>query len=258
MIFPESQRVIYDKNPLHQVICQLRFPAILRIVSDQSVDFQERIREQYPLFKEKREATIGLPDDLAKKLPSEFLTAETTYEFTSADEQWAVSLTRGFLALTARQYERWEGFCEHLTGPLVALMEIYCPPFFTRTGLRYQDIIKRSVLKLAQVEWRALLNPQLAGELSHEQIARTIEYSKHEFQIQHNTNGNVRVKHGLVTDAKTDEVCYIIDADFFTEERLEQQNARARLNEFNREAGRLFRWCISERLHDAMGPKPVE
>jgi hypothetical protein len=50
----------------------------------------------------------------------------------------------------------------------------------------------------------------------------------------------------------------MIDADFFTEERLERENARARLNEFNREAGRLFRWSISDRLHDAMGPKLVE
>jgi uncharacterized protein (TIGR04255 family) len=257
MIFPESRRVIYEKNPLRQVICQVRFPAILRIVSEPPVDFQDRIRGEYPLFVEKREATINLPEELSKKLPSEFLTAETAYEFASADEQWSVTLTRGFLALTSRHYERWEDFCQHLAGPLTALMELHSPPFFSRTGLRYQDVIKRSALELGEVEWEALLNPKLAGELSDKQIAAAIKKSQHEFQIEHNSNGDVRIRHGLVRDDRSGEMCYLIDADFFTEERLECENARARLDEFNREAGRLFRWCISDRLHDAMGPRPV-
>ena len=258
MIFPESPRVIYGKNPLQQVICQVRFPAILRIVSDTPVEFQDKIRAEYPLFAEKREATIRLPEELTKKLPAEFLAAETAYEFTSADEQWTVSLTREFLALSARKYERWEDFSKHLAGPVDALASIYSPPFWSRTGLRYQDLIRRSAIELDQVEWKDLLNPQLAGELSDEQIAAVIEYSRHEFQIKQNTNGNVRIRHGLVTDQETDEVCYMIDADFFTEERLEGENVRNRLNEFNQEAGRLFRWSISEKLHTAMEPRPAE
>jgi uncharacterized protein (TIGR04255 family) len=206
MTFPESQRVIYGKNPLHQVICQVRFPAILRIASDPPVEFQDRIRASYPLFREKREATISLPDELSKKLPAEFLATETAYEFTSADEQWTVSLTRAFLALTARKYQRWEVFWDHLAGPLEALVAIYSPSFFARTGLRYQDIIKKSVLGLHQVEWKALLNPQLAGELASEQIAATIQYSRHEFQITHNSHSSVRIRHGLRPDQETDEV----------------------------------------------------
>jgi len=31
MPFPEVKRVIYEHNPLDKVICQLRFPPILRI-----------------------------------------------------------------------------------------------------------------------------------------------------------------------------------------------------------------------------------
>lgn len=258
MTFPRSPRVIYGKNPLHQVICQVRFPAILRIAADPPVEFQDQIRANYPLFREKREATISLPDELSKKLPAEFFATETAYEFTSADEQWTVSLTRTFLALTARKYQRWEVFWDHLAGPLEALVKIYSPSFFSRTGLRYQDVIRRSVLELDQVEWKALLNSQIAGELANEQIAAAIQYSRHEFQITHNSETSVRIRHGLQPDAETDEVCYMIDADFFTEKRLEGQNVREALSEFNREAGRLFRWSITQRLHDAMGPQPVE
>lgn len=50
MPFPESKRVFYVKNPLAEVICQLRFPAILRIGAESPHEFQERIRDHLPLF----------------------------------------------------------------------------------------------------------------------------------------------------------------------------------------------------------------
>jgi hypothetical protein len=43
--FPESERIIYAKNPLESVICQLRFPAILKISSEPPVEFQETLRK---------------------------------------------------------------------------------------------------------------------------------------------------------------------------------------------------------------------
>ena len=49
MPFPEATRVIYHKNPLTDVICQLRFPPILKIDSEIPSLFQDTIREQYPL-----------------------------------------------------------------------------------------------------------------------------------------------------------------------------------------------------------------
>ncbi len=55
MPFPEVQRVIYRKNPLEQVICQFRFPAILRIDTETPADFQERIRNDFPQFAEQTE-----------------------------------------------------------------------------------------------------------------------------------------------------------------------------------------------------------
>ena len=55
MPFPPAQRVLYNKSPLEQVICQLRFPPILRIDSDLPADFQDRIRNQFPNFGEASE-----------------------------------------------------------------------------------------------------------------------------------------------------------------------------------------------------------
>src|SRR5262245_7091139 len=106
MPFPEAERVIYEKNPLAEVICQVKFPPILRIDSELPAQFQERIRQNYPLFQEKQmsEGDIALPPEMAQLLKSEFFArrGRAAYDFASSDGVWTVSLTRDFLALSTR------------------------------------------------------------------------------------------------------------------------------------------------------------
>ena len=42
-MFSNDERVIYAKRQLVEVICQLRFPEILKIDVSEPADFQERI-----------------------------------------------------------------------------------------------------------------------------------------------------------------------------------------------------------------------
>ena len=49
-MFSECERVNYAKAQLAEVICQLRFPTILRIGASEPAEFQERIREDYPRY----------------------------------------------------------------------------------------------------------------------------------------------------------------------------------------------------------------
>src|SRR5258708_3090502 len=48
---------------------------------------------------------------------------------------------------------------------------------------------------------------------------------------------------------------YIIDCDFFTEKQTETKVVGNVLDAFNRRAGHLFRWHITQRLHAAMDPR---
>ena len=50
MPFPESERVVFRRNTLAEVICQLRFPPILEIAAKDPAAFQEQIRAEYPLY----------------------------------------------------------------------------------------------------------------------------------------------------------------------------------------------------------------
>ncbi len=259
MPFPTSERVIYQKNPLEVVITQLRFPPILRIETEPPAAFQELIRGQYPMFRETRVPVFDrdLPPQVARVIgPIAGGTARAHYEFSSSDGKWSVTLNRDFLALTCRNYGRWEEFKEHLAGPFHGLNQEYHPGCFTRIGLRYRDVIRRSKLGLTNVNWSDLLQPHVSGELSSADVASDIEHAVRELRVKlEDSPRKVLIKHGLHRAEDSGEDAFVIDSDYFVEEQTEIENAIAILDDFNRQAGRLFRWCITDRLHGAMEPK---
>ena len=156
MLFPETPRIIYQNNPLVEVICQLRFPLLLRIDTELPADFQEALREEYPKLKVEKSVSFTLP--VQENIPA---ASGVKYEFASEEEDpiWKVVLANNFLALTTQRYQRWEAFRERLEKLITTLAEIYRPNFFTRIGLRYQDLIVRSKLELRGYSWTDILPP---------------------------------------------------------------------------------------------------
>lgn len=261
MLFPKvEQRVRYDKMPLVEVICQIRYPAILRIGAYEPVEFQEKIRNLFPNFREAVASPV--PRELAQVIRSDvagsLVNSTKAYEFVSLDNKWVVSLTRDFLALTCSEYTIWEDFLKKLTVPYNALCEIYHPSTLNRVGLRYKNVIQRSVLGLEQVEWQQLINPVLAGFLASSEQKNAVEETNHVTLFNSGEElGKIRIIHGFTRNNKTQELCYLIDNDFFIEGLQELDNGLDTITSFNRRNRNLFRWCISDRLHKSMDPKEI-
>ena len=57
--FPDAPRVMYERNPLVEVICQVRFPPVLRIEAQLPDAFQDRIRDVFPIYNDKMGSMIG-------------------------------------------------------------------------------------------------------------------------------------------------------------------------------------------------------
>jgi uncharacterized protein (TIGR04255 family) len=243
-------------------VCQVRFAPVLKIESEVPAAFQESIRAQFPLLRERNDVSlelpIGVPADVAALFSSQFAQAKRHpgYDFISSNDHWTVSLNRDSLTLSAKHYEKWEIFKNYLEGPLTAMLANYAPAFFTRVSLRYQNLIQRSKLGLDQVAWADLLKPHILGLLG----ARTLDViaSQGAAVVRFGAElGQVTIRHGLVQSADNNEECYLIDSDFYTEQRMPPDGALKSLDFFNAQSGRLFRWCIDDRLHDAMDPQPV-
>jgi uncharacterized protein (TIGR04255 family) len=257
--FPEAPRVIYQQNPLTEVIFQVKFPPILRIDAELPAGFQERIRALFPLFEASViEVAPGIPKevwDVVRKMPG--LTVQGGHRsFISIDRRWTLNLAKEFLALQTSDYLRWEDFRSHLEPALNALEVEYKPATYTRIGLRYRNVIRRSALGLGDAPWQELLKEPLTGELAAPDISGSIESATRATLVRlPGYGGKVHIRHGLLTEQ--DETAYVIDNDFFTESQTESANAFTVLQYFSAQANRLFQWCISPRLHQAMGPQPL-
>lgn len=264
MPFPETERVIYRKNPLNKVICQLRYPPILRIDSEVPSNFQDTIREAFPLYNEKvelqQETAIGLksqiPPELIKQLTK--TSVNKNHEFSSEDGIWKINLTRTFVSISTSQYTRWEDFEKMFKPSIDALLDIYKPPFFTRAGIRYVDIFERSRLGLLpNCKWTELLKPYFSGLLSTE-VGSNIKHFENVYEISLNDSKSmVRIATSFVQNAQSKEQCYMVDSDLYLPSRVKPKELEDKLDFLHKRATRLIRWIITEKLHNTMEPEKI-
>ncbi len=261
MKLPECERVIYEYNPLIEVIAQLKFPTILRIPNQEPVDFQDNVRFQYPIFETSR--NLQIPPEISNLLTqfNSNLPSDVTYYFKSDDLKWQLSFNKDSITFATTQYERYEHFIERFKSVLEVFESIYNPSFYSRIGLRYRDLIMRSKLNIKDKEWQKLIPKHIASELYTFEIADSIQNFIKNLQIKTEL-GQVNFNHGLVTVRDTeegiDETAYLLDSDFFTEDKIQRgDDVWKILNKSNRTARNLFRWSITEELHRAMQPKSI-
>lgn len=258
MPFPDSERIIFKKNPLVQVLCQLRFPPILRIDTDIPSEFQELVREQFPLYTEKSEGNLDIPDNIAGTIPPEILSSfnlgpmKRNHEFVAESGEWKINLTNSFIALTTTNYDRWESFSLLLEVAIHALTEVYAPVYYSRIGLRYTDVINREELGLAGTEWGELLNVHIIGLTGSEVAGKVIDHNSEHIVVLDNGSSRVKIRTNIVTQGKSENQTFLIDSDFSESNNTPIEKASALLQYFNIRSSRFIQWCISEKLKIAM------
>ena len=262
MPFAEVKRTIYKKTVLNHVICQLKFPPILRIDAELPVEFQEHVNKGFPNYTEKTNLSLEWSLRVKEPIPSQSDTWVPrtdnikNHGFSSEDGQWKINLTRTFLALSSESYNVWEDFKKKLEIPLKALIHVYSLSHFSRIGLRYKNVIQRSALGLDGVDWSELLKPQMLGILADSEKSRFVRDLQSVCEITlPDIDSSVRVSTRLTRDRERDEICYVIDSDFFSAQKTSTDKTVSRFDEFNQHASKLFQWCITERLHKSMEPK---
>lgn len=264
MLFPDVARVIYKSNPLDNVICQLRFPPILKIDSGVPYEFQDALRERYPLYKEKLEARLETIPGNVPQLPQEFVNQVSqssmtkNHELISEDNIWHINLTRTFVAISTTKYERWEEFIDRFEFVISVFDSIYRPPFYTRLGLRYIDVINRTKLGLQNVAWNELLKPHFLGLISTP-LGSYVKNCECNYEIDlEDDESTVRLSTSFVVENNTNEQCYLVDSDFYSLKRKSPQEVLSKLNYLHTNASRLMRWIIEDRLHLAMEPQELK
>lgn len=259
-MFSNEPRVIYRKNQLGEVICQLRFPEILAIGAKPPVDFQEAIRADYPEYSARMEAPAPKLTGVPGKLQLQNQPAAINYQFVSADGVWRVNLTQKFISLACARYTCWEDFAAKLDKPLAAFIQIYKPAYFERIGLRYVNFFSRKDLSIEQIPYRELIAEKYLGVMADEQILET-NVGRSGVDAEIALRGGCRVKlhagPGQVhRGGKSDgEVKFIFDQDLYMPGKLTPNLSAPALQTLHAHAWAIFRGAITDELHEAMEPR---
>ena len=258
-MFSHEPRCVYRSNQLAEVICQLRFPEILKIAAEVPADFQEAIRNSYPRYSSRKENPLprlqGTPGQMQLQKPEPV----TNYQFASPDGVWRVNLTSKFISLSCSRYTRWEDFAARLDQPLVAFIRTYHPAYFERVGLRYMNFFSRKELELEGTPYREMFTPCYLGPLTAPELNEA-SFTRCGVDFETAIGSSCRVKihagPGMVRrSGKPDpESKFIFDQDLYMQGNIPVNTCVGALQTLHLHADSIFRGAITDVTHDAMGP----
>lgn len=261
-MFSNEPRCRYRQPQLAEVICQLRFPDILSIQTAAPAEFQEVIRDQFPLYMKRQElaapSITGIPGNLTLQKQDPVI----NHQFSTPDGIWRVNLTSKFISLTCSRYTNWETFAAHLDKPLAAFIQVYKPAPFDRIGLRYLNFISRFQLGLEGIPFSQLISPCYLGLLTEEDVSENI-VSRNTVDCEMAIRSGCRVKlHAgpgkVKRGTKEDpEIKFIFDQDLYRNGPVQPNLVPGALQTLHSQADSIFRGAITKKLHESMGPETI-
>lgn len=266
-----TPRVVYAHNPLAEVVCQIRFQRIELPVHalegfERALNGRGYIhRQDEPSFNVMLEpAEVGSPP-IPKMVPG-----DSIHHFLLPDGSVKVSLSPEFIAYTSTNYRSWDDYLPGLLAAVGVLNNQIGALGVVRIGLRYRDVIERSVLGLDGTPWHELIKPFILGPLADGALCETGDVSEDAFENQVSQSlirldaCSLLLQTSLLTSVTDASKAFLIDADFFHEMDVNEEcgdvsqsseTLVALLETLHGNAGALFRRAITEKLHYALSPK---
>lgn len=186
-------RVVFARNPLVVVLCQVQFSPIFSLADLKVVaPFQEAIRALYPLHTARTGMSFEISAEGGQPHPM-----PQQWTFSDLERKWNVVLSQNFITLESREYEQFEELQQRFKFLLTAFVRQFQPVIATRIGLRYINEIRDS-----EMSWRDAIRPELLGALADDDLSRFAAQSLQQivFQIGDDT---VAIQHGLLPNGSS-------------------------------------------------------
>ena len=262
MKIKKLKRVVFKRNPIVEIIGQIKFPQNAEIQNGLPVKFQKEVSRDFPFFETQELKSVSF--ELENNLKNSRVRPENSsylFNFLSENKKLRVSLARDFLALTSIDYKSWDIFFPKLEAVFQTLLNIYSIPLVVRLGLRYKNVIDRNKLNMADKGWDNLVHNSAMGHLTNKDLF--------DGKIE---DSNI-FEGGSVTHLKLDdfslilqtgfvgkengEKCFVIDADHYNKKNLkiDDLDFKKEFDILHDQAGAIFRNCIKEPLHHALEPQ---
>lgn len=246
------ERVKYGKNPLVEVIYQLRFPTILSINANDPVRFQEEIRAEFPYYRK-----IVQENEIVVNEVKSSVTKEINYEFVSADKKSKVNLTSSFIAISSLSYDQWENYREKVKSIRMTFERIYQPSFYTRVGLRYKDVIDRTRFDLRNKGWVDLIQPSILGVINASNQSTLKQWTVNSEFTYEGTDIATKQQLNLAHKVGDNLPVMVFDCDYFKIGNLRLDSIEEISDLLHDKSSTFLRNAITEELHRAMDPQAL-
>lgn len=243
-------RVKYLRSTLREVIYQVRYPKILKLLDEAPAAFQELIMNDYPNYSvQKNETLIQVNGQSQQKVN------ENNHGFVSRSERTKINLTSDFIAISTLEYDRWEKFRREIDLVLEKFYYCYNVPGIQRIGLRYRNIIMRSKLGLENRPWSELLDSKILGPLANRE-----DIAKYEtvYEIQNKENCFTSRHFKLLKETPGPELSFLLDSDYYHTGFFPKESVLEMSDELHELSRQFIEDSHREELLNAMQPQELE
>ena len=251
--FPRQDDVRLQHGPLAEVICQVRFPPVLRIANEQPVAFQERIRGHFPQLVVEQDLVVQTAPLGPTSPPA--MPEPRTFRFKSPDGRTVVSLAWSFYALSTTSYAHWRDFLELLELVNEAACEVYDLPYAVRLGLRYVNHLTLENTGASSVRelWETL-RPEFTVLLRGDRWDDPREMLN-QLSLAGGENERLTLRSGFRGE---EEPVFLLDFDYYAEGNIPLEELSALCQRYHDVIYDAFRWCIQDEKLAVFGPVPVD
>lgn len=225
------------------MIIRIEYQPILKLKQEEPVDFQERMRDQFPRYERKESIDFSIkPGEapIASKSP--------VWEFINKEKTEQISLNYQSITLIIGKYESYELFFSKIELVYNTFNSIYRPAIIKKIGLRFINEIK---LTGNPLDWDGIVNnnlwcfinalPEFPNSLTRamSQMHLTIEdhYMLFQFGIHNSQYPNI------ITQKE-----FILDYDCVSREENEPEAVINKLKAFYEDIKKAFKQSRGEKL----------
>ncbi|NBD36812.1 MAG: TIGR04255 family protein [Chloroflexi bacterium] len=243
--FPEQEDIRLKRAPLTEVICQVRFPPILRIASERPAAFQEKVRAKLPQLEEEHGlAVLPIADNA---MPSvQVQQAPPVYQFKAVDGNTTLTLAPDFYALSTTAYQHWADFWAMITLANSAVQDVYEPNYAVRIGLRYINEITFANTGLQEESrLRSLLRSDLLTFYNQGPWEQPLEMLNRLLLAGEQKRDRLTIRVG-VKKGEGEEPVILLDFDYFQEGNIPFETLEAFCQRAHDTIYKAFRWALTD------------
>ena len=244
----------YSRNPLTQVLCQIRFPMLQRFHEPGFLGpVQDTLRDSYPRSRQEQQIGLIIGPGGATPAPA----AAQFWRFEDANREWSVVFGPDFMGVETTRYNQFEDFLERVNSMLLVAASVGVN-WRERLGLRYVNQMRHDNAG-SPAAWRQLLEPKFLGMVGGDELGEDVIHAIQEIRLREE-DGVLLIRHGFVgKEAANGEPFYLLDIDCSDEaaRELDVDDTVKQLWSYNDRVNGLFEMTLTDPMREYLGYEGV-